>query len=275
MLGSPGQVDHQGRSAGIERRVDPAIDPEGGGGGSRLAPIECRHQPGAEFRAGHEGAGDDGEYAGGTDSKAVAPGHVGLGRRDPQAADGRFGAPAVQFPQGARAGIGGAERQAVVEGAGGPVPETGVAVDAVQGLGACRAAQAGDRPERETERSGEQGKAEGARERRRIQPDAEPGHRQEEKTDRKRDPEQWPRPLPPQGPARPIDEALEPPMQLLARNLRLRRCGIWNWAGAFSHAGQPPFARQAARNPLVETSTGPSPDQRSKGHRMRGGVKGS
>ena len=40
------EVDHQGRSAGIERRVDPAVDPEGRTGRARRAPVEgCGDTP--------------------------------------------------------------------------------------------------------------------------------------------------------------------------------------------------------------------------------------
>ena len=150
MLSAGREIDHQRRRAGIERRVDPAVDPERGSGGLRLAPIERSRKARAELGAGDEGAGHHGEKARRANGIPVPFRHVGPGRSNPQSADGGFGAPAMHLPQGPRARIAGAQRQIVVEGAGRAMPEAGLPVDPVERLGTLGATQPNDRPKDRT-----------------------------------------------------------------------------------------------------------------------------
>ena len=108
-----------------------------------------------------------------------------------------------------RAGIGAAEGERVVEGAGGAV----LAGRCRGRAGRGRRERAG-RPRRRTgqseraERRDEKGESEGPRKRRRVEPEPEPGHGQEDEDDGDRHPQERPGAFPPQGPAGAIDEPL-------------------------------------------------------------------
>ena len=137
----------------------------------------------------------------------------GTRRGQAQLADRRLGAPAMQIPQGAGSGIRGAERQGVVEAARRAVRQPRIMVEAVEGAGPARQAQAHHRPQRDHERGGEEAEPQGAHQRRGVEPEAEPGDRQEDEHDGDRHPEQGPGLLPPERPAGAADEAVEAPRQ--------------------------------------------------------------
>ena len=244
-----GEVDHERRRAGIERRVDPAVDAEGRGGRLDMAPVEGRSEARADFGSGHEGAGHQGEETCRAQGIAVAPGHVRLRQADAHAADCILGPLAVEGPERPGAGIGRAEGEGVVEDAGRPGGEAGLPVEPVEGPRPARHAQARERPERKQQGGGEKPEADGAPQGRGVEPQAEPGQGEEREDDGERQPEAGPRLLPPEGPAGMGHQTPEPLVRVAAPRRRVR---------AFAHAKHlplhdmcsPPFEK-LAREPRM------------------------
>jgi hypothetical protein len=221
------EIDHQGGHAGVERRVDPAVDPHGRDRGDGRAPVEGEAHPRAEFGTGHEGARRQGDKARSPKRVPIPRRHVRARSRETQARDGRLGAPAVQVPKRARAGIGLSERDRVLERPRRAVFQPGITIEPVERRPALRLPEAEKGPERRRKGRRKDRHAGHTLGGRRVEPDAKPGQGQKDDQNRERTPQRRPDALPPQGETRVLDEAFEAlPHGPVRRALAATRGGV-------------------------------------------------
>ncbi len=186
-LVAAGESHHQGRHPGVERRIDPAVDPEARAGRGRRAPIEGAADALAPFGARDEEAGRRRHQDRRPQGEGIAPRHRRPRRGDLEPRHGRRRPSAMKRPQRLGLGIAGADGQRILDRRGGIVGQItghagttgGIAVDPRQRLAPARAPHPRQGQEGRREGDGEKGEAGHAAARAEIEPETEPGDREE------------------------------------------------------------------------------------------------
>ena len=187
LRGGGGDVDHDRRTAGVGRRIDPRVDPAPRRREFRItaAPVEGGGEPAVKLGAGRDRGRKGHHRDAETQGVRVAFDHargrrLDLGRLD---RPGELGL--MRRPHGARhriVGIG----EIVGERGGGPVRRPRIPIEARRDVARRRPAKSNERRERDQDPEREQDDARNPERARRDEPGAEPGHRQEQDRDEER-----------------------------------------------------------------------------------------